>query len=111
MSRTIGWQRTMKALAFVAIIALKSQLAAAWDGTPAGVISNTDVTTGTNFAFRIGLVGVSPMCTGGAGLAYLNEADSNYQAYVAALMMAKALVYSNLDGTGNCHIGYVSVAG
>lgn len=52
------------------------------------------------------------MCTGGSDWAYLNETDSNYKVYVAALLLAKAqntsvTVFSNLE-YGQCHIGYIA---
>jgi hypothetical protein len=88
-------------------------VAHAWDGTVTGKITNMDVTGGSNYGVRISLYGVANMCTGGPGWAYLNDADSNYKIYVAALMMAKAqnnnvVIYSNFDGS-YCHIGYISV--
>lgn len=54
------------------------------------------------------------MCGAGAKWAFLNEADSNYKVYVAALLMAKAqgstvTVYStNVDGA-YCRIGHVAI--
>lgn len=87
--------------------------AVAWDGNPIGTITALDVTGGSNYGLRISLAGVQSMCTGGPGWAYLNDTDSNYKVYAAALMLAKAqnarvVVYSNLEGS-YCHIGYISV--
>jgi hypothetical protein len=85
----------------------------AWDGSASGKISRIDVTDASNYGMRVYLTGVSHMCTGGADWAYLNESDSNYKVYVAALMMAKAqgstvIIDSNLQGS-YCHIGYIAV--
>lgn len=62
----------------------------AWDGAVSGTINTVEVTAGHNFGFRISLVGVGTMCTGGGAIAYLNESDSNYKVYVAALFSASA---------------------
>ncbi len=53
------------------------------------------------------------MCTGGPDWAYLNEDDSNYKTYVAALLTARAqgtpvTIYSNLEN-GYCKIGYITI--
>jgi tartrate dehydratase alpha subunit/fumarate hydratase class I-like protein len=86
----------------------------AWDGAPTGKITSIDVTAGTNYAFRVYLNGGgSALCTNGTSFAYLNEADSNYKVYVAALLMAKAqgstvTLFVMTEG-GMCHIGYIGV--
>jgi hypothetical protein len=90
-----------------------SRVASAWDGAVEGAIAILDVTGGSNYGFRITLFGGQSMCNGGPSWAYLNDTDSNYKTYAAALMMAKAqgsrvTVYSNLDGA-YCHIGYISI--
>jgi len=90
-----------------------ARVASAWDGAAAGVIYAMDVTSGNNYALRVSLVGVQNMCNGGPNWGYLNDTDSNYKVYAAALMMAKAqgtrvTVFSNFDGWA-CHIGYISV--
>jgi hypothetical protein len=87
--------------------------ALAWDGAVNGTISNIDVTGGQNYGFRISLSGVPAMCSIGDSWAYLNDTDSNYKTYVAALMLAKAqgkrvVVYSVVE-SGHCHMGYISV--
>jgi hypothetical protein len=84
--------------------------ATAWDGAVEGRISMIEITHGANFAFRVWLDG-RPLCTGGPAWAYLNEADSNYKVYVAALLMAKnsgqsVVLYTNKEG-GFCRIGHV----
>lgn len=92
-----------------------SSLSAAqqWDGAQTGRITVLDVTGGANYGLRVYLEGVGSMCNGGAAWAYLLDTDSNYKAYAAALLMAKAqksqvLVYTTNKG-GYCHIGYISV--
>ena len=94
-------------------MALVQLPAHSWDGAVVGTIAQIDVTGGSNYGFRIVLNGISTMCNGGASWAFLNDTDSNYKAYVAALMMAKAqgskvLVYTTLEGA-YCHIGYISI--
>ncbi len=98
----------------ILVSAFASLPAAAWDGAPSGMITAFDVTGGQNYGFRVYLAGVSDYC--GAtpyNWPYLNEADSNYKTYVAALMMAKATgspvtLYLTREG-GGCKIGYISV--
>lgn len=85
----------------------------AWDGAVVGTVAGIDVAPGNNNGFRLYLNGVSNMCTGGPNWGYLNEADSNYKAFVGALMMARAInatvtAYSNLEN-GYCHISYIAV--
>jgi hypothetical protein len=87
--------------------------ALAWDGAVSGTIAQMDVTNGNNQGLRVYLAGTSTMCNGGASWAYLNDTDSNYKTYAAALLMAKAQgttvhIYSNLEG-GYCHIGYITL--
>lgn len=94
--------------------ALLAAQVAAWDGAVSGPIAAIDIAHGQNYGFRVGLAGGPTMCTGGATWAYLNESDSNYRTFVAALLLAKAqqsrvLIYSNLEN-GQCHIGYISVS-
>jgi len=84
----------------------------AWDGDVTGVLTQIDVTDGTSSGFRIYLP--VAMCANTYNWAYLNTADSNYNAYAAALLMAKAQgltvrVFSNRDANGYCHIGYISI--
>jgi len=88
----------------------------AWDGVVSGTVSEVDVTAGNNFALRVFLSGVSgPLCTGStSSFGYLNNTDSNYSTYVAAVMMAKATgarvaMYLTLV-SGQCQIGYLAVS-
>ncbi len=93
---------------------LTATAAQAWDGVVSGKIETIEITHGGNLAFRVWLTGGPTMCTAGAKFAYLNEADSNYKVYVAALLMAKAQgntvsVYAtNVAGT-YCQIGHLAV--
>jgi hypothetical protein len=87
--------------------------AQAWDGVASGNIYAVEITGGNNYGLRVFVTGVSNMCSGGSSWAYLNESDSNYKTYVAAILAAKAqgspvVVYSTLEN-GYCHIGYVSI--
>lgn len=96
------------------LVVLFGEPAVAWDGAVSGTISTIEITDGNIQGLRIMLSGVNTICSGGANWGYLNESDSNYKTYAAALMMAKAqgsvvAVYSNLV-SGYCHIGYVSIS-
>jgi len=87
--------------------------ASAWDGVQTSTIASMDVTSGSNYGFRISLAGVTNMCIGGPGWAYLKDTDSNYKVYVAALMLAKAqgsrvTLYTTTEGS-YCHIGYIAI--
>lgn len=86
----------------------------AWDGAVAGTIAQIDIADGTNFGFRVTLSSGPVMCTGGATWAYLNDSDSNYKAFIATLLLAKAAgrqvtVYTTNSGA-YCHIGYIVTA-
>lgn len=99
-------------VASTALVYSLPTLALAWDGIVAAKIVKIDVTSGSNYGVRIYLEGASSMCKNGSDWAFLNEADSNYKAYLAVLLLAKAqgtavTVYSNLE-YGQCHIGYIA---
>jgi hypothetical protein len=101
------------ALAIASVTALHHPLAHAWDGSVAGAIAGIDVAAGDNYGFRISLVGLPLLCTGGLSWAYLNDTDSNYKVYVATLLAAKTagsrvFLWSTTVG-GYCHIGYIQV--
>jgi|EndMetStandDraft_4_1072995.scaffolds.fasta_scaffold272071_2 hypothetical protein len=86
----------------------------AWDGNASGKVTSIDITGGSNYGFRVVLDGGTQICTGGTTWAFLNEADSNYKTYVAALLVAKVQgvnvrLFTTTEG-GFCHIGYVSIA-
>src|ERR1043165_8456819 len=85
----------------------------AWDGIVSGTVLGFDVTAGNNFGFRVYLNGVTSMCGNSINWAYLNEGDSNYKSYVAAVMMAKAqgssvFIYTT-QVNGYCQIGHLGV--
>ncbi len=107
----------MKNLLAIALLLIPSVVFGAWDDGTAvksGVISRIDVTTGTNYGFRVYLDGDPVMCRGGDRWAYLNETDSNYSVYISVLLAAKATgstvtIYSNtLSGSTHCNIGYIA---
>jgi hypothetical protein len=85
-----------------------------WDGALSGTVTQVDVTGGSNYGIRVYLSTGVPMCTGSPNYwGYLNNTDSNYNAYVAAIMMAKATgsrltLYLTNEG-GFCHIGYLTL--
>lgn len=106
-------RRSASALAVGALLAIGVKPALAWDGEVVGVVSNLEITDANNQGFRVYLNSGMAMCTNGANWAYINEADSNYKVYVAALMAAKAdkspvRIYSTFV-SGYCHIGYIAI--
>jgi hypothetical protein len=109
--RRMKRMRRGRLLILAGLLALPS-LSRAWDGDVTGVVTQIDVTDGAYSGFRI-YFSVA-MCGNTNNWAYLNSADSNYSAYTAALLMAKAQgltvqVFSNRDANGYCHIGYISI--
>jgi hypothetical protein len=85
----------------------------AWDGVASGVVNAVDITNGNIYGFRVFVSGVTNMCGSGSNWAFLNESDSNYKTYVAAILTAKAqgtpvVIYTNSEN-GYCHIGHISV--
>jgi hypothetical protein len=88
-------------------------VALAWDGYPTGFPGTIEVAQGVgNRNFRVSYSPAVAMCGNGNTWAYLNDTDSNYSINVATILAAKAqglriTVYSNVDGTGSCHIGYL----
>lgn len=104
----------LSVFALVSALLFASSPVLAWDGAVSGKILNIEVTHGGNYAVRVWLQDSPIMCGAGAKWAYLNEADSNYKVYVAAIMMAKAqgstvTVYSNNVAGGFCQIGHLVV--
>ncbi len=85
-----------------------------WDGAQTGTVTQLDVTNGSNYGIRVFLSSGVPMCTGSTNYwGFLYSTDSNYNTYVAAIMMAKATgarltLYLTNEG-GFCHIGYVTL--
>lgn len=105
--------RFLSTAGIISALLFAAPTAFAWDGVATGTISTFQVTQGGNYGFRVTLNNMANMCTGGPGWAYLNDTDSNYKTYVAAILYAKAqgsnvTVYSTLEGI-YCHIGYISV--
>lgn len=84
----------------------------AWDKVTSGNISVIEVTAGSNYGFRVWLLGGVSPCSSGIGWAYLLDTDSNYRTFVASLLMAKATgapvtFHTELEG-GYCHIRHIS---
>jgi hypothetical protein len=105
--------RRIRTIALAVLWFAGAGTAHAWDGTVSGAVYAVEITGGNNFGFRVFISGVTNMCGSGSNWAYLNESDSNYKTYVAAILAAKAqgspvTVFSTLEG-GYCHIGYISV--
>lgn len=100
---------------FMLLFAVSAALpASAWDGLATGKISSIEVTAGTNYGFRIFLIGAQQaFCMGGTSFAFLFESDSNYKVYVASLLLAKAqgstVTIFSMNEAGFCHIGHVMV--
>ncbi len=85
-----------------------------WDGSQTGTVTQIDVTDGGNFGVRVYLSSGVVMCTGSTNYwGYLNSTDSNYSAYIATIMTAKAtgarLTIFTTNVNGFCHIGYVTM--
>jgi hypothetical protein len=104
---------TFRIAMLMALMLIGPRPAFAWDGVVSGTIVAVDVTGGNNYGFRVFVSGVTNMCGTGSNWAYLNESDSNYKTYVAAILAAKAqgnsvTVFSTVV-SGYCQIGYISV--
>jgi hypothetical protein len=107
------------AMRMIAVIffTLFSNQVFAWDGSEFGKIYQVDVTSGTNYEFRVSLNGAKRLRGNDHAWAYVNETDSNYNTYVAVLLAAKAAqqtvtLYTNRkdnSSTGYCHLGYITV--
>jgi len=113
MQSKIRTRARIKPLALAVVSFVVSGAAHAWDGVVSGAIYAVEITGGNNYGFRVFVTGVTNMCGSGSNWAFLNEADSNYKTYVAAILAAKAqgspvIVYSTSEN-GYCHIGYISV--
>jgi hypothetical protein len=113
MSRSVIGAKKLAAGVVGSVMLMAGEPALAWDGVVSGTIFAIDVTQGNNFGLPVHVNGVTTACSGGASWSYLNETDSNYKTYVAALMMAKAqgsavTIYSNLEN-GYCRIGYITI--
>ena len=99
--------RVAPKLAVAAIAFFSAPLLAATQSA-SGQIDTLYAAQGTNFAFRVFLTGVNPLCTGGSNWAYTNVADDNYKVYVSTLTTAFALgkpVNLTVEVVnGQCHI-------
>jgi hypothetical protein len=73
------------AMRMIAVIffTLFSNQVFAWDGSEFGKIYQVDVTSGTNYEFRVSLNGAKRLRGNDHAWAYVNETDSNYNTYVA----------------------------
>ena len=99
------------------MVFLSTHSFAVWDGNVSGLVSQIEVTDGTNYGFRVYLSGNPKLCENDHSWAYLNNSDSNYNTYVAVLLAAKAAkqtvrLYTNRkdqSATGYCHIGFIVV--
>jgi len=114
MSKSAIRARNLAAGVVGGMMLMAGEPALAWDGVVTGTIASIEVAQGNNFAFRVHLSGVATACTGGPSWSYLNEGDSNYKTFVAALMMAKAQgsavnIYSTMVN-GYCQIGHIGIA-
>lgn len=87
---------------------------ASWDGTERGEIGTIQVTAGHNFAFRVSFKDPINMCGEGSDdWAFLNEDDSNYQAYISAMLAARfsqtpVRIYTKVSTSGHCRIGHIA---
>jgi hypothetical protein len=89
-------------------------VALAFDGFVQGRIGTLEITSGDNFAFRVHMVPETAMCGNQYTYAYLNEADSNYKVYVAAIIAARQAgdqvqIYTALDSSAHCKIVHLAV--
>jgi len=102
-----------RTMIFAAMMLSGMQPAMAWDGFISGTVVALEITAGNNYAFRVHLSGASNACGTGATWGYLNETDSNYKVYVAAILAAKAqgstVTLFLTQVNGYCQIGHVSI--
>jgi hypothetical protein len=113
MQTTFKHAVSFRIAALASLMCLGMRPAIAWDGVVSGTIQAVEVTGGNNFGFRVFVSGVTNMCGTGSNWAYLNETDSNYRTYVAAILAAKAQaspvsIYTTLVN-GYCQIGHVTI--
>jgi hypothetical protein len=106
-----------------AVMVALCSVAHSWDGAVVGTIKQFDVVTAVggaphNYAFRVYLTGFPAMCTGNVNgnnsWVYINSDETNYDTLAAAVMMSKSTasqvkIYSNVDSSGYCHLGYIQV--
>ena len=87
----------------------------AWDGSNNGTIAQIEITEGGNYGLRIFLTGNPAMCGNTNTWAYLEPTDSNYNGYLAVLLMAKVQatpvsIYTTRNAYGYCHISDISIS-
>lgn len=105
-------QRLTAQAAALALGACLQTAAAAWGGITTGKIAQLHVTRAGNLPFRVYPEGSPVLCEGGMPEGYLDDADANYKAYVAALLMAKATgasvtLYADIGRFSRRRIGHV----
>jgi hypothetical protein len=106
-------------LGAAASLGFLSQPAWGWDGIIFGKIGAVEVAYGANYDFRVYAGGLTQDACGAGTTAwsYVNQSDSNYQAYVSTMTSAyiagkSVTIYVTKDANGaNCHIGFISVTG
>jgi hypothetical protein len=105
--------------ALLLTISIASCGAFAWDGVVGGKIGNIDNLVNvsgspSNFDVRITLTSGVPPCGNTNTWVYIDVSDTNFKGTYAALLQAKAMdlnvnLYSNRDGRGYCHLGYLAM--
>jgi hypothetical protein len=111
------FKKSLSSLIIAGAAAFLSQSAYSADpwSTVQGKISTIEVTEGQNYGFRVYLAGAPIVCNS-YNWGYVNENDTNYKTYVAALLTAKAqqsnvTLYTSKDATtGYCHLAYISIS-
>jgi len=98
----------------ILVLSLCCSPAWSWDGAVTGRIGALEITHDSNYGFRVWLVNEPAMCGNQNAWAYLNESDSNYKTYVAALIAARqagdtVTIYATRDASGYCKIGHASL--
>lgn len=76
----------MKKITLILALLVVSTTLFSWEKIEAGKIDKFEVSTGSNFGFRVVL--------DAGGYFYLNEGDSNYKAYMAMLIYADSMNYT-----------------
>ncbi len=99
------------------ILSIFATNAFAWDGDVTGTVVEYNLVVGNagNYDLRILLTGLPVMCSNGPNWAYVNTSEANYNATLAAVMIAKTTnskirFLATKDTAGYCHIGWVVVA-
>lgn len=97
MAGPLGWRSALRKVARSMLIPLAGATASAFSGGgwaltyPSGTIQSLFFSGDENFAVRVVLSGVADPCGENNGaFSYINASASNYKAYVAGLILAKA---------------------